>query len=256
MLSRRGTRRAAAGAVIAAAMALTATGCSDTSSGSATKPTTAPTTSTTMAAEHGTMTTAKRPTMLEFSGPERAKLGAQLVEARAVALRYPTRADAQAAGYEPTTPFTPGLGSHMGKDSQTQPPGATLDITKPQSYLYAGTDPDSPVDGLMYVQLGGDKPPEGFAGPLDEWSAFKGQCLAKDKLDPLFPSADSVTKEQCDKAGGRFIDITAWTIHVWVVPGWEAPGGVFAHGNSDILCADGTTNTDPVTGCPAPEAKK
>jgi len=46
--------------------------------------------------------------------------------------------------------------------------------------------------------------------------------------------------------------VTAWIQHVWVVPGWEAPGGVFAPYNADIVCADGTTDSDDVKGCPTP----
>lgn len=195
---------------------------------------------------------ADRPTIVDFSGPERAKLGEQLTQARAVALRYPTVADALAAGYELTTPYAPGTGSHFGKDADTQAPGAVLDIERPQSLLYDGVEPTSRVLGLMYVQLGGDEAPDGFAGPLDRWNAFPGQCLAPDTVDPLFPTKDSVTEAECDAGGGRFLDITAWIQHVWVVPGWEAPGGVFAPYNADIVCADGSNDTDPVNGCAAP----
>lgn len=211
-------------------------------------------TSTTAAATHGdgeAVVIEGRPNITEFAGPDRAALGAQLVTARQVALRYPTRADAEAAGYEPTTPYAPGTGSHMGRDDQAQPPDAPLDLAKPQSYLYDGNDPTSHVVGLMYVQLGGDEPPEGFAGPLDTWQGFHGQCLKADSFDPLFPAEDSITEERCTGAGGRFIDVTAWIQHVWVVPGWEAPGGVFAAYNSDIVCRDGT-EVDPVDGCPSP----
>lgn len=196
--------------------------------------------------------TAKRPTNVAFNGEQRALLGQQLQQARQIALRYPTVADALAAGYELTTPYAPGTGAHYGKDADTQPPGQPLDITKPQSYLYDGTKPTSKLVGLMYVQLGGDTAPEGFAGPLDAWSPFPGQCLEKGTTDPVFPTKDSVTKAECDAADGTFLDITAWIQHVWVVPGWEAPGGVFAPYNDDIVCADGGTQTDDKTGCPAP----
>jgi hypothetical protein len=251
---------------IALALVVTAAGCSSSDAAAnataSTKPTTATTAptsttaSTTSSGHHhegGAEADPKRPSIVEFHGDERQKLGDQLVEVRRIALRYPTVADAEAAGYELTTPYAPGTGAHYGKDSDTQPPGQPLDLTKPQSYLYDGTDPDSRLVGVMYVQLGGDTAPEGFAGPLDTWNAFPGQCLKKGTTDPVFPTKDSVTEAECTKANGTFIDITAWIQHVWVVPGWEAPGGVFAPYNSDIVCADGTTDADDVNGCPAPD---
>lgn len=218
--------------------------------------TTAPSTTSMAGMDHGDdVDLADRPTIVEFSGAERAALAEQLTTVREVALRYPTLADAAAAGFEPTTPFTPGLGAHMGRDDWTQPPGQALDLTKPQSYLYDGTGPTAELVGVMYVQLGGDTPPDGFVGPLDPWHAVRGQCLKADEYDPLFPAEDAVPQDRCEGAGGRYIDITAWTQHVWVVPGWEAPGGVFASDNSDIVCADGTTDSDPVEGCPSPVAR-
>lgn len=202
--------------------------------------------------QHGG-TDPERPSIVEFGGVARSELAAQLLEVRDVALRYPTYADALAAGYVPTTPFAPGLGAHLGKPTDAQPPDQPLDLQRPQSYLYDGTEPDSRVVAVMYVQLGGEQPPEGFAGPLDVWNGVDGQCLAKGTTDPAFPAKDSVTEDECASVDGTFLDTTAWTLHAWVVPGWEAPGGVFAHANPDIVCADGTTESDPVEGCEAPD---
>lgn len=196
---------------------------------------------------------ADRPTIVDFSGAERTKLAEQLQVAREVAIQLPTRADAEAAGFEPTTPYAPGTGSHMGRDDNTQAPDAALDVRKPQSYLYDGNDPDSRVVGLMYVQLGGETAPEGFAGPLDTWQKVDGQCLRADSFDPLYPTKSSVTKQECDAGGGRFLDIIAWIQHAWVVPGWEAPGGVFSAYNDDIVCADGSRESDNDSdGCQPP----
>jgi hypothetical protein len=193
-----------------------------------------------------------RPSIVEFGGDERAALAQQLLTVREVALRYPTYADALAAGYVPTTPYAPGTGAHVGKAADAQQNGTPLDLQRPQSYLYDGTEPGSRLVGVMYVQLGGEDAPDGFVGPLDRWSRTRGQCLEQDSMDPAYPAAPSVTKEMCDEADGVFVDVIAWTQHVWVVPGWEAPGGVFAPLNDDIVCADGTTNSDPVEGCDAP----
>lgn len=213
-----------------------------------------PTTQSTEAHSHGELDRAdeERPSIVEFGGDERAALAAQLQTVREVALRYPTYAEALAAGYVPTTPYAPGTGAHVGKAADAQQNGTPLDLQRPQSYLYDGTEPDSRLVGVMYVQLGGEQAPDGFVGPLDRWSRTRGQCLKKDSMDPAYPAAPSVTEEMCDAADGTFIDLIAWTQHAWVVPGWEAPGGVFAPLNDDIVCADGTTDSDPVEGCEAP----
>ena len=234
---------------------LAVTGCGSDAASSA-KPTDQTTTTAAPAASHDHSgedgPDADRPSIVEFHGTERRELADQLVQVRTLAMQYPTVADAEAAGYELTTPYAPGTGAHYGKDADTQPPGQPLDLTKPQSFLYDGTDPGSRLVGVMYVQLGGDTAPDGFAGPLDTWEAFPGQCLEPGTTDPVFPTKDSVTEAECDEAGGSFIDMTAWIQHVWVVPGWEAPGGVFAPSNGDIVCADGTTDADDVEGCPSP----
>lgn len=180
----------------------------------------------------------ERPTAAEFHGPLRARLGRQLVRARRIALAAPTYGDAMAAGWEPTTPYAPGTGAHAGRDENTQSPGQPFDVGKPQALMYLGTKPGSPVVGMMYVQVGGDRAPSGFAGPLDEWHPVHGICLKADETDPLLPTTESVTKRRCERLGGRFLDLTVWIQHVWVVPGWEAPGGVFAHLNADIVCVD------------------
>jgi hypothetical protein len=42
---------------------------------------------------------------------------------------------------------------------------------------------------------------------------------------------------------------TIWMVHAWVVPGWESPSGVFSHDNNDLVCADGSTNTNKAGFC-------
>lgn len=237
--------------------AVSATKQSTTSAAAAAETSTTAPTAATVPHDHQSdgMTAADpdRATNAEFPESERAVLAAQLVELREVALRYPTLGDAAAAGFEETTPYVPGTGMHMGRDEWTIPPGGALDLQKPQSYLYNGNDPEAKVVGMMFVQLGGDSPPDGFAGPLDTWNRVGAQCLSPTEMDRLFPNKADVTKEECEGAGGNYVDLTAWIQHVWVVPGWEAPGGVFAQLNTDIVCADGSSEGDPETGCEPPK---
>ena len=54
---------------------------------------------------------------------------------------------------------------------------------------------------------------------------------------------DGATKQQCDKVGGSLLKRTQYLLHVWVVPGYESPEGVYAHLSSTITCDDGSYRT-------------
>ena len=96
----------------------------------------------------------------------RGLLRNQLTIARATAMRYPTVADAMAAGYRLVGGFGPGAGAHYIGRYMTGP--GAFDASKPQSLIYDGTSPNSQIVGLMYYGMGA-KAPQGFAGPNDHW---------------------------------------------------------------------------------------
>jgi hypothetical protein len=173
----------------------------------------------------------------------RALLAEQLVTARTVAMKYPTVADATAAGYHLVGGgFGPGSGAHyIGGYSMGSDP------SHPLSLIYDGIRPTSPVVGLMYYAMGLN-PPEGFAGPNDHWHRHSGVCLGNGS-DVLFPPDSNVTAVQCANVHGSYMRITGWMVHAWVVPGWESPRGVFSHENPDLTCADGTFHTDKIGRC-------
>lgn len=173
----------------------------------------------------------------------RALLAQELVAARAAATRYPTVADATAAGYHLVGGgFGPGSGAHyIGGFS------AGFDPSKALALIYDGISPTSQTVGLMYYVMG-DKAPEGFAGPNDHWHRHSGVCTGNGG-DVLFPPDSSVTQAECTKAGGSYMAVTGWMVHAWVVPAWESPMGVFSHENPDLPCADGTFHTDNIGRC-------
>ena len=174
-----------------------------------------------------------------------ALLAHQLVEARAVAMRYPTVASATAAGYRLVGGgFGPGSGAHyIGGGGFA----LNFDPNHPLALIYDGTHPTSQMVGLMYYGMG-YWPPQGFAGPNDHWHRHSGVCLGAGS-NVLFPPDSNVTKVQCDQAHGAFMPVTGWMVHAWVVPGWESPDGVFSHENPDLTCADGTFHTDKIGRC-------
>ena len=167
-----------------------------------------------------------------------------------VVKKYPTVKDAEAAGYRRAGPFLPGLGTHYvgGKTNQT----GTLtddDILHPATIIYAGNAPDSPIAGFMYISIAmrpGSKEPEGFAGPNDHWHFHTGICLANGSggVMEALGFDGSITAESCKAKGGNWMAVTQYLLHVWTVPGYTDPLGVFAHTNPVLTCGDGTYYTD------------
>lgn len=183
-----------------------------------------------------------------MSPAERIELGRQLVLAREVALQYPTVKDAEAAGLRRAGPFSPGLGAHYISfgNAGGNAGGAMTDddIRRPLAWMYDGTHPDSRVVGLFYTSPVADA--EGFAGPNDTWHSHTNICLvtgADGAVDTPLGADRGATQEECDAVGGALLEQTQYLLHVWVVPGFESPEGVFAHLSSAITCDDGTYET-------------
>jgi hypothetical protein len=171
---------------------------------------------------------------------------AQLVE------KYPTIADAEAAGWRRAGPFSPGLGTHyqgpnyvMNTDGDMDPE----DLQAPM-LVYDGLGPDAKLAGFMYLAYGRDTAPEGFTGPNDVWHYHEHVCIktAPDGgIDtPFGADLEGVTEAMCTEAGGTWIDNTGYMAHVWNVPGYESPDGMFTELNPRITCPDGTYHRIPI----------
>jgi hypothetical protein len=180
----------------------------------------------------------------------RANLLRQLALTMDVSRKYPTVKEAEAAGYRRAGPFLPGLGTHYvgGRISRT---GLLTDedILHPSTIIYAGTKPDSPIAGFMYIagaSAGSSVEPEGFAGSNDHWHYHTGICLvagANGAMEALGFDG-SITQESCRAKTGNWVATTQYLLHVWTVPGFTDPLGVFAHVNPALTCGDGTYYTD------------
>lgn len=190
--------------------------------------------------EHRSMT-------LAVSKEDRRTLAHQMELARQVALKYPTVADAEAGGLRRAGPFSPGLGAHyLNLGNVGGPPDGVMTdewIARPLAWIYDGTHPDSRIAGLFYSSS--VKVPKGFAGPNDMWHAHKNVCLVNgpNGIDTPLGADRGATSEECNKIGGRLIKATQKLVHVWVVPGFESPEGVFSHLSSAITCDDGSYRT-------------
>ena len=179
----------------------------------------------------------------------RAELKEQLMQAREVALAYPTVAQATAAGYLLAGGFAPGSGAHYIKGSYMTGAGP-FQPGQPMSLIYTGTSPTSEITGLMYYGIS-NTAPEGFAGPNDHWHRHSNVCIKSGPagIETPFPADADVTAAQCKAVGGGLMRVSGWMVHAWVVPSWESPLGVFSHDNPNVRCADGTYKTDNAGFC-------
>jgi hypothetical protein len=157
-------------------------------------------------------------------------LQGQLDEAGQVIERYPTVADAEAAGYHQISPYVPGIATHYINGDFDN----SFDPARPEMLLYNGTDPTSPIVGLSYATVG-PEPPEGFVGPNDVWHNHPALCM----LGGLVIGIDGTPEDLCESVGGninRGIG-NLWMGHLWQVPGWESPWGLFSAENPSINAA-------------------
>jgi hypothetical protein len=170
----------------------------------------------------------------DISDPtEQAELQAQLKTAGTVIAAMPTAADAMAAGYLQVTPYVPGIGAHYLDPGLLTSDG--FDPAKPEMLLYNGNAPTSELVGLSYAVLG-DEPPEGFVGPNDQWHEHPSLCI----VGTLVVGPDSTPDELCDSVGGSKgmpWEKPMWMGHLWQVPGWESPWGLFSGENPVVNMA-------------------
>ena len=173
-------------------------------------------------------------------------LDAQLAITRQVAKLYPTVAAAEGAGYHRTGPYIPGLGVHYirftaGTGIDTDGVLDENDLLHPLSLQFSGVSPNSELAGFMYYSVNPTEP-VGFVGRNDVWHYHKNLCLAlaPDHVDAPFGLDNEATNAQCEAAGGQLLKQTSWMLHVWSVPGYGNPYGVFGENSPKLACSDGS----------------
>ncbi len=156
---------------------------------------------------------------------ERVTLIEQQRLARGVADKYPTVATAEADGYKKSTAYVPCIGAHYTKVSLI----GRFDPAAPSELLFDGTEPEAKIVGLSYLNFNRGGPPEGFAGPNDQWhqhNANGGLCL---NAQAVVVGNEATSEKECAARGGRKVPLDdIWMVHDWIVPGWECSWGVFA----------------------------
>lgn len=190
---------------------------------------------------------------LPLDSATRLRLQRELLLGREVAMKYPTVADAEKAGYHRAGPFAPGLGAHYanwGQYGTTMMPNGVVDdyaASHPAMLIYDGTKPGAHIAGLMYYSVSAHLP-QGFPGPNDVWHYHTDVCIVmgNGNIDTPYGADTTVTKEMCDAVHGTLMAKTQWMLHAWVVPGYDSPEGIFSHLNEAITCNDGTYHTIPL----------
>jgi hypothetical protein len=154
------------------------------------------------------------------------ELEAEQSRARAAALKYPTVADAEKAGYVMSAPYVPCIGAHYTNISLV----GALNFDTPSELLYDGTTPDAKIVGLSYLIFSPNGEPAGFAGPNDHWHQHNsngGLCFSNRSGSVI--GGEQMSADQCTAIGGNKHELPGiWMLHDWVVPGWECSWGVFA----------------------------
>ncbi len=170
----------------------------------------------------------------------REQFAAQVQLANDVVARYPTVKDAEAAGWKRTTPYVPCIAAHYLKGSAFATGFAP---SAPEITLSEGTEPDSKIVGLSYLQFADpDKAPDGFAGPNDPWHVHRQLCIGKGGV----LGDENTTAEKCEARGGKVQQLdNLWMNHMWNVPGWESRWGLFSSEHPDLGGRIGDINGTP-----------
>jgi hypothetical protein len=156
-----------------------------------------------------------------------AALAAEVAQARRTAEAMARQPLLSRAGYHIGSYWSAGIGTHyidwrlVGKAFDPAHPAMVLVDTAPGHHRR--------LAGLSYW-VGSQGPPVGFTGDFDKWHNHRGLCF----IDGALAREDVVQPSACE---GTWIDgADLWMLHVWVVPGYDNPKGLFAPMNPK-LCA-------------------
>jgi hypothetical protein len=159
----------------------------------------------------------------------------QLDIAQAIIEKYPTVADAEAAGWRAATVNLKGIAAHFlrnGAVGFTQFDD-TFDINEPEALLFDGLEPDDPIVGISYL-VSGPEAPEGYEGKWDVWHRHDAVCFANGLVTAEVgghpDSKIAITEEDCKAQNGFMFPISNLSmIHVWMDPDNPSSSGVFSH---------------------------
>jgi plastocyanin len=153
-----------------------------------------------------------------------------------------------AEGYVTRSPQIANMGIHLTSSQYLN--DGIFDLEKPEMLLFAVEgadqlpkkdvgdcvdghwtgDPEQQIVGAAYVLATKDVPeghPAGFAGPFDNWHVHYHVCYSE-------MTTTSVSQRECEKHGGYYRPDSGWMLHVYAVPEFDNPLGVFGVWNPTI----------------------
>jgi plastocyanin len=189
------------------------------------------------------------PPDLRMTRDELGTLVGQLDRVAAHLQRYKSGIDVACAdGYRTRSAQVANMGFHMAKSAYMS--DNRFDPEQPEILLFAVDgadqqtqkdigdcvdgrwtgDPRQQIVGAAFVlptQQFGTSHPDGFAGPLDNWHVHYHVCLGT-------LAATTLSKADCERRGGGYLPDTGWMLHVYAVPEFDNPLGVFSVWNPTI----------------------
>lgn len=191
-------------------------------------------------------------------------LSATLDQARAYAMQWPTAAAATADGWDMSTPYVSGMGTHhvqnamtpeflnspsFNKDDPDLSSGGLDDVfdpTRPEVLQFDGNGPTAKLVGFdYYVHTNTGLPPEGFPGNNDWWHHHPKICFRKtDAVMTGFNQSNAA----CTASNGINVNMSNYyMLHVWILDDMVYTPDVFA-GMMPCI-SGGTAIHDPLNSC-------
>jgi hypothetical protein len=151
----------------------------------------------------------------------------QVTAVRDWAMQYPTAQSSSAAGYSQITVFFHGIAAHYMNFGLFD---ATFDPARPEVLLYGE---QGQLVGVNYIVYSGSSPPAGYDGDDDHWHEHPTLC--RSTSSGLIIAGEETSAAACAAMGGTQMSFAGWyLLHVWCIPGWESPEGIFSHENSRV----------------------
>lgn len=129
--------------------------------------------------------------------------------------------DAENDGFRLAESSSPPFEVHLGRPNSVD---TTFDLKHPKMLLAASSKPDAEILAYVYwVETESPSPPEGFTGGADVWH-HHDEAFCIDQVGTIHQSSH----EGCLSSEQRYVRHRGWMLHVWAVPGFENPAGVFS----------------------------